>query len=310
MGFVNKSNNKKIYAYLTENGKVKILTGDTIDFQVKYFSLHDDDVNYYISSKKANNIYNTLPSGFIPDITGDDNLCAPNTLNTVLTDMLTTPIIVLIPDYKIEPDKTSVNEGSKITYTITTQNVADTTLYWSYDGTVNSGDFIEGISAGSMNPISLVSNTSTPSIKSASFFLNLKNDVLTEGAENITVFLKNAAGDILATAAQVIINDTSLTIPPIPPLTGGITQICKNDGTNKMTVSIIFPNGGTGGPYKWRAVPSTNTFNPNDSAIKNISQSYDFSTIIGTTNVFYDIYLIDNLIAQDELLDDSIYICI
>jgi hypothetical protein len=61
-----------------------------------------------------------------------------------------------------------------------------------------------------------------------------------------------------------------------------------------MTVSIIFPNGGTGSPYKWRAVPSTNTFNPNDSAIKNVGQSYDFSTIIGTTNVFYDIYLIDN----------------
>jgi hypothetical protein len=97
MGFVTKSNNKKIYAYLTENGKTKIITGDTIDFQVKYFSLHDNDVNYYISSKKANNIYNTLPSGFIPDITGDDNLCAPNTLNTVLKDMLITPETPVTP---------------------------------------------------------------------------------------------------------------------------------------------------------------------------------------------------------------------
>jgi hypothetical protein len=300
MGFVNKSNNKKIYAYLTQNGKVKILTGETIDFQVKYFSLHDNDVNYYISSKKSNNIYNTLPSGFIPDITGDDNICSPNILNTVLKDALTTPIIVLTPEYVIQPNKISVNEGEKITYTITTQNITDNILYWSYNGTTSSADFIEGISAGSMNPISLITNTSTPSIKSASFSLNVRNDVSTEGAENITVYLKNAAGDTLATAAQVIINDTSLTVPPLPPLQGGIIQTCLDNGTDKLKIQIISAVGGAGGPYKWKAVPVDSNgnlvimYDPNIYTFKQTNETYDFPTTYGNNNVYYKIYLIDS----------------
>ena len=49
MGYIQQSNTKKIYAYLTQLGKEKIISGDTIDFQVKYFSLHDEDINYIIA---------------------------------------------------------------------------------------------------------------------------------------------------------------------------------------------------------------------------------------------------------------------
>lgn len=314
MGFVAESNNKKIYAYLTEKGKINVLTGDTIDFEVKYFSLHDNDVNYYISSKKSNNIYNALPSGFIPDITGDDNICAPNTLNTLLKDILTTPIIVLIPDYQIQPDKISVNEGEKIIYTITTQNVTDSTLYWSYNGTTSSADFIEGISAGSTNPISLITNTSTPSIKSASFSLNVKNDVLTEGVENITVFLKNAAGDTLATAAVVQIQDTSTTIPTPPPLYGGVQPTCLNNGTDKLKIQIIVAGGGAGGPYKWKAVPIDSNgnlvfpYDPNIYITRLITETYDFPTKYINSNVFYKIYLTDSQ-GNQGLINTTTTIC-
>ena len=75
MGFIQQSTTKKIYAYLTQFAKGKILDGNEEDFTVKYFSLHDNDVNYKISSNIVNNSYNTLPSGFIPDITGDNQGC-------------------------------------------------------------------------------------------------------------------------------------------------------------------------------------------------------------------------------------------
>jgi hypothetical protein len=78
MGYIEKSDLKKIYGYLTQTGKEKILTGDTVDFEVKYFSLHDEDINYLIASKTSGLTFNIPKSGFIPDITGDINNCLPN----------------------------------------------------------------------------------------------------------------------------------------------------------------------------------------------------------------------------------------
>jgi hypothetical protein len=75
MGFIQQSTTKKIYAYLTQYARQQILDGNESDFTVKYFSLHDNDVNYKISANIVNNVYNTLPSGFVPDITGDNDGC-------------------------------------------------------------------------------------------------------------------------------------------------------------------------------------------------------------------------------------------
>lgn len=83
MGFIQQSTTKKIYAYLTQFAKGKILDGNEEDFTVKYFSLHDTDVNYNISANIVNNSYNTLPSGFIPDITGDNQGCLFSIANGV-----------------------------------------------------------------------------------------------------------------------------------------------------------------------------------------------------------------------------------
>jgi hypothetical protein len=83
MGFIQQSNTKKIYAYLTQYARQQILDGDEKDFTVKYFSLHDTDVNYNISANIVNNSYNTLPSGFIPDITGDNQGCLLSIANGI-----------------------------------------------------------------------------------------------------------------------------------------------------------------------------------------------------------------------------------
>jgi hypothetical protein len=79
MGYIQQSDTKKIYAYLTQIGKERFITGELVDFQVKYFSLHDDDINYYISAQNISaSTYNTPKSGFISDITGDDDICLSN----------------------------------------------------------------------------------------------------------------------------------------------------------------------------------------------------------------------------------------
>jgi hypothetical protein len=76
MGFIKQSNTKTVSAYLTPLGRKYVLDGDREEFEIKFFSLHDEDTNYFISSNIISaNTYNTLKSGFVPDITGDDSTC-------------------------------------------------------------------------------------------------------------------------------------------------------------------------------------------------------------------------------------------
>jgi hypothetical protein len=76
MGFVPSSSTIQLYAYFTQYAREKIFNGDEKTFTATFFTLHDDDVNYILSSKPTiTTPYNILPSGFIPDITGDGNTC-------------------------------------------------------------------------------------------------------------------------------------------------------------------------------------------------------------------------------------------
>jgi hypothetical protein len=75
MGFIPSSTTQTLSAYLTEQGRKYILTGLKTDFTIKYFSLHDSDINYVIASNIVSSNYNNLPNGFVPDITGDISEC-------------------------------------------------------------------------------------------------------------------------------------------------------------------------------------------------------------------------------------------
>jgi len=100
MGYIKQSDNKKIYAYLTQLGKERFITGELEDFQIKYFSLHDDDINYYIASKNISAAtYNIPKSGFISDVTGDDDICLSNVSDATLlkNKLIYFPPIVVPP---------------------------------------------------------------------------------------------------------------------------------------------------------------------------------------------------------------------
>jgi hypothetical protein len=63
MGFISKNNKVVLSAFLTQKGREFMINGSLEDFQVKYYSMADPDVNYLVESN--------LSSGFIPDLSGN-----------------------------------------------------------------------------------------------------------------------------------------------------------------------------------------------------------------------------------------------
>ena len=119
------------------------------------------------------------------------------TQSVTINDTSTTPAVP--PTYAVAPAANNVNEGSALTFNVTTTNVADaTTLYWSV---TNAGDF--GTSTGSFT---ITSNA-------GSFSVTPTADATTEGAETFTASVRTGSvgGSIVATSNSVTINDTSTT---------------------------------------------------------------------------------------------------
>ena len=111
--------------------------------------------------------------------------------------------------YSISPSTTSVNEGSSVTFTITTVGFGSGTLYWTLEavsGTVNNSDFSSP--ANAVNPGGSVTITNN----SGSFSVTLANDATTEGTESFLSRLRtgSTSGTIVATSATVTISDTSV----------------------------------------------------------------------------------------------------
>lgn len=75
MGFLPSSSTQTLYAYLTQKGREYVFTGNKEQFQISQFTLHDNDINYYVAKNLINLNYNKLPRGFVPDITGDNDDC-------------------------------------------------------------------------------------------------------------------------------------------------------------------------------------------------------------------------------------------
>ena len=110
------------------------------------------------------------------------------------------------PVYSVSPSTASVNEGSSVTFTVTTANVPDaTTLYWSLNtvsGTINTSDFTGAAVTGNF----------TITSGSGSVVLTLANDTTTEGSESFQLQVRtdSTSGTIVATSSTVTIGDTSL----------------------------------------------------------------------------------------------------
>ena len=157
----------------------------------------------------------------------------------------TTPValsdVVVIDDtsrtppstYNISPNKTSVNEGESITYTITTTNVLDGTTF-RIDGlgsTANLRDF---------DPFNL---TIVIQNNTASFTVKVVEDLVTEGSESVTLRLCEIDYTVLASAAPVTINDTS-TSPPTYAIVADKGSVNEGDVVT-YTITTTNVNDGT-----------------------------------------------------------------
>lgn len=147
---------------------------------------------------------------------------------------------VSTPTYSVSPSTTSVNEGGTVTFTVTTTNVPNgTTLYYTSSGSAVSADFTDGFTFGTV-----VINNNTGSITRT-----ITNDVTTEGSENFTLVVRtdSSAGPVVATAAQVTINDTSTTPSSVTYYNatrcdnGGAGTIQYNGGNN-LTAGVVVKN--------------------------------------------------------------------
>lgn len=96
----------------------------------------------------------------------------------------------------------SVDEGATLTFTIQAQGIADgTTLYYTSNGSVSSGDLTSGSLTGSV-VLGGSSNT---------VVMSFSNDLTTEGTEYITLEVRtgSTSGPIVGTSERVSIIDTS-----------------------------------------------------------------------------------------------------
>jgi hypothetical protein len=116
----------------------------------------------------------------------------------IVTDTSPTP-----PTASVTPSTTSLNEGSAVTFNVTS-NQLSTTLYWDLNtvsGTINASDFSEAIASGSF-----ITNGSGV----GSTTLTLANDTSTEGTESFQLNVKTTpASGILTTSSTITVADTS-----------------------------------------------------------------------------------------------------
>jgi len=141
---------------------------------------------------------------------------------------------VMVPTYSVSASSSSINEGTAVTYTITTQYVLDgTVLYWTTSGTTTSSDFSDGVVSGS---ITMTNNTAT-------VVRTLTSDIITEGAETIVFELRTGSisGTIVASTPSGTVNDTS--VLTITPSTSSV-----NEGSS-VTWTISAVGFGTGTLY-------------------------------------------------------------
>lgn len=216
----------------------------------------------------SNSFYDTVDGVLASNVTmrrasgSNVSVTAPTATNT---SVVGDNGVVVTPTYSIVPSASSVNEGSAITFTITTTNVGSATLYWTNSGTTSAADFSDNLNSGS---ITITSN-------SGSLSKTLASDLTTEGSETIIINLRtgSTSGPIVATASTVAVSDTSQAAP--------ITYTLVSSPVISAASGITLPGRLT--------ITSNSVWNPGSSA--GISNMWQYSS---TSNGTYSNILADS----------------
>ena len=93
MGFIDSGDTIQLVAYLTPLGRDRLISKNVQDKTVVSFSLGDSDSNY--------NIDNPLPTGNVPDLSGDDSGCVKSIADTDIKHKLKVYVPVFNQDEEI-----------------------------------------------------------------------------------------------------------------------------------------------------------------------------------------------------------------
>jgi hypothetical protein len=186
---------------------------------------------------------NNNSASIVRSVTNDALTDGPETLQLILrTGSTAGPIVasassVNVNDTSLTPIGYSIvsnitgryDEGTTITYTVTTENFGNGTLFWNNIGTTVAADFTDGANSGSV-PIANNSGTFTRTVK---------NDVLTEGDETVIMTLRvgSVGGTTVATSGTVTVNDSSTTLLPLYAIS---TTLNSNAGIEDVNEGETF----------------------------------------------------------------------
>lgn len=151
--------------------------------------------NRYFCNSAANLPKNRWSDTFHPTAQGFADI------GDLLFNNVYAPPISSTPTYSVVPSSSSVVEGSSVTFSVSTTNVANGTLFWTNAGTTTAADFADGQNSGSF---SLTNN-------SGSISRALVSDSATEGTESIVIQIRtgSTAGPVVATSSSVSVTDPS-----------------------------------------------------------------------------------------------------
>ena len=187
--------------------------------------------------------------------------------------------------YNITTSTTSVNEGSPLTYTLTTTNVPNgTTLYSRLSGNgVTADDFSSGNLEGSP---SIFDNT-------FSFYYTVAADLSTEGSEslNFQIFTDSARTNEVASNSSVTINDTSQT-PAGPSYALSVSPTTVNEG-DTFTSTVTTTNVAQGTTLYWSAM---------GAGVSN--NDFSSGSMVGSGTVGFDgSFQFSHTLAEDEVTE-------
>jgi len=242
---------------LTQSGTT-VNEGGSINFVINTFNVGSGATLYYStggSMEAADFSDNSLTGSFSIVSTGATTGVATvtrtiaNDINTESTESFTfvvrtgstsgpvvatsdsVNVIDVVPTYSVVPSTTSLNEGSSVTFTVTTTGVPNATiLYWTIlpiAGTISASDFTDAATNGSF----------TVNSNSGTITRTLAGDRSTEGLEAFQIQIRRSSitGTVIATSETVYINDTSLNVgQSANGLTFGPVQVNRDNGNSSL----------------------------------------------------------------------------
>ena len=154
-----------------------------------------------------------------------------STGGTIVATSSTITVSNVEPTYSVTPSTTSTNEGSSVTFSVTTVGVPNgSVLYWTtlqVSGTISASDFNDSALSGSFT----VNNNTGTIIRS------IVADRSTESTDvfKIEIRRNSITGTIIATSDSVTINDTSLNVGQYANgLTFGPVQVNRDNGNSSL----------------------------------------------------------------------------